>query len=108
MTELSRRGSTPPLQVEWSYAPAPESREPVTIAERYGLFIGGEWVEARSGASFTTLAPRDEEPLAEIAQAGAADVSAAVAAARAAFPAWSGLAGSERAKYLFRIARLLQ
>jgi len=108
MTELSPRDPTPLLPIDWTYAAAPESREIVTIAERYGLFIGGEWVEPRAGASFTTCSPRDEEPLAEIAQAGAADVAAAVDAARAAFPGWSGLAGSERAKYLFRIARLLQ
>ena len=108
MTELSRRDASPAPLADWTYAPAPESREIVTIAERYGLFIGGEWVAPRSGLSFTTLAPRDEEPLAEIAQAGPEDVAAAVAAARAAFPAWSGLPGSERAKYLFRIARILQ
>jgi len=108
MTELSRRGVAAALPGDWTYAPALESRELVTISERYGLFIGGEWVEARSGESYTTLAPRDEEPLAQIAQAGVEDVSAAVAAARAAFPAWSALPGAARAKYLFRIARILQ
>jgi aldehyde dehydrogenase (NAD+) len=105
MTELSRNGSSGEA---WEYAPAPESRELVSLADRYGLFIGGEWVAPSSGLTFTTLAPRDEEPLAEIAQAGSDDVAAAVAAARAAFPAWAALPGSERAKYLFRIARILQ
>src|SRR5579864_4962610 len=108
MTELSPRGSTALGAVEWSYAPAPESREIVTIAPRYELFIGGDWLAPRSGEYFTTVAPRDEEPLAEIAQAGREDVDAAVAAARAAYPGWSALPGSERAKYLFRIARILQ
>src|SRR5579871_4746974 len=107
MTELSRRGGTPAPPDGWTYAPAPESREIVSLEERYGLFIGGEWVPAASGVSFTTIAPRDEEPLAEVAQAGAADVAAAVAAAREAFHDWAELPGSERAKYLFRIARIL-
>ena len=108
MTELSRRGSRAPVPAGWTYAPAPESRELVTLQERYGLFVGGEWVEPRSGELFTTISPRDEEPLAEVAQAGPADVELAVAAARAAFGPWSRLPGAERAKYLFRIARILQ
>ncbi len=106
MTEVSRRGAVE--RAVWSYAAAPESRDLVTLRERYGLYIGGEWVAPRSGAWFTTIAPRDEEPLAEVALAGAEDVAAAVAAAREAFPRWSGLPGSERAKYLFRVARILQ
>ncbi len=108
MTELSRRGSHAPVPADWTYAPAPESREIVTLRERYGLFVGGEWVEPRSGEVFTTISPRDEEPLAEVAQAGPEDVALAVAAAREAFAPWSRLAGAERAKYLFRIARILQ
>src|ERR1700749_3141239 len=106
MTELSKRGSASPVPSDWTYAPAPESREVVTLRERYGLFVGGEWVEPRSGEAFTTIAPSDEEPLAEVAQAGAEDVELAVAAAREAFPHWSGLPGADRAKYLFRIARI--
>src|SRR5262249_36980008 len=89
-------------------APAPASRDIVSLRERYGLFVGGEWVEPRSGESFTTIAPRDEEPLAEVAQAGTEDVEDAVGAAREAFGPWAALPGSERAKYLFRIARILQ
>ena len=60
-----------PVPAGWAYAPAPESRDIVSLQERYGLFIGGEWVEPRSGEYFTTISPRDEEPLAEVAQAGA-------------------------------------
>src|SRR5918912_677473 len=108
MSEVARRGERSPVPAGWTYAPAPESRDIVRLEERYGLFIGGDWVEPRSGESFTTLAPRDEEPLAEVAQAGREDVALAVAAAREAFPAWASLSGSDRAKYLFRIARLLQ
>jgi aldehyde dehydrogenase (NAD+) len=93
----------------WEYAPAPESREIVTIRPEYGLFIGGEFVAPASGGYFTTLNPATEEPLAQVAAAGAADVDAAVAAARAAFEhTWGRLPGAERAKYLYRIARAIQ
>ena len=99
---------TRPCRSSWDYAPAPESRDVVTIEDRYGLFIGGEWLEPRSGELFTTIAPSSEEPLAQVGQAGPEDVELAVAAAREAFGGWSALPGSERAKYLFRIARILQ
>ena len=99
--ELAERG--------FEYAPSRESREIVTIAPRYGLFIGGEFVEPRSEERFTTIDPSTEEPLAEVAQAGPEDVDAAVVAARAAFEGeWSQIRPAERAKYLFRIARILQ
>src|SRR3954471_15534123 len=107
MTEIERRSEGSLVPAEWTYAPAPESRDVVRLEERYGLFVGGEWVEPRSGEWFATIAPRDEEPLAEVAQAGPEDVEAAVAAAREAFEPWAALPGSERAKYMFRIARIL-
>ncbi|HVS85542.1 MAG TPA: aldehyde dehydrogenase family protein, partial [Gaiellaceae bacterium] len=108
MSELERtQPGAHPAPADWTYAPAPESREIVRIQERYGHFVGGEWLEAAE--SYETIAPRDEEPLAQIAQGTAEDVGAAVAAAREAFAnGWSALPGSERAKYLFRIARILQ
>jgi aldehyde dehydrogenase (NAD+) len=109
MTELERHGSTLPALTEWEYAPAPEARDIVRLEDRYGLFIGGELVDPRSGEYFPTVDPSTEEPLAEVAQAGEEDVAAAVAAARDAYAnGWSSLAPSERAKYLFRIARILQ
>ncbi|NUT25122.1 MAG: aldehyde dehydrogenase family protein [Streptomyces sp.] len=92
----------------FEYAPAPESRSIVDIAPSYGLFIDGEFVEAADGKVFKTVSPSTEEVLAEIAQAGEADVDRAVRAARKAFEKWSALPGSERAKYLFRIARIIQ
>ena len=92
----------------FDYAPAPESRALVDIASSYGLFIDGEFREASDGAVFKTLAPSSEEVLSEVAQASAADVDAAVRAARKAFTGWSALPGAERAKYLFRIARIIQ
>ncbi|MFE6623538.1 aldehyde dehydrogenase family protein [Streptomyces sp. NPDC008086] len=92
----------------FEYAPAPESRGVVDIAPSYGLFIDGEFVEAADGKVFKTVSPSSEEVLAEIAQAGEADVDRAVKAARKAFEKWSALPGAERAKYLFRIARIIQ
>ncbi|MEU3348553.1 aldehyde dehydrogenase family protein [Streptomyces sp. NPDC006700] len=92
----------------FAYAPAPESRSIVDIAPSYGLFIDGEFAEAADGKVFKTVSPSTEEVLSEVAQAGEADVDRAVKAARKAFVKWSALPGSERAKYLFRIARIIQ
>ncbi|MEV7564736.1 aldehyde dehydrogenase family protein [Streptomyces tanashiensis] len=92
----------------FEYAPAPESRSVVDIAPSYGLFIDGEFVDAADGKVFKTVSPSSEEVLAEVAQAGTEDVDRAVKAARKAFEKWSALPGSERAKYLFRIARIIQ
>ncbi len=96
-------------QIPWEYAPAPESRDVVRLQSRYGLFIGGREVAPRSKAWFTTIDPATEEPLAEVARAGVEDVEHAVGVARRAFRrGWGAVPGSERAKYLFRIARILQ
>src|SRR5215467_7284635 len=93
----------------WEYAPAPEATDHVTIAPRYELFIGGKWRAPRSGKYFATLSPSTEETLSEVAEASAHDVDDAVMAARAAYDKyWSRLRGSERAKYIFRIARAIQ
>jgi aldehyde dehydrogenase (NAD+) len=92
----------------FDYAPAPESRSVVDIAPSYGLFIDGEFTEAADGKVFKTVSPSTEEVLSEVAQAGEADVDRAVKAARKAFEKWSALPGAERAKYLFRIARIIQ
>ena len=101
--------TSPPAAPDWDYAPAPESTDVVSIAPRYGLFIGGEFVPPADGGSFATLNPATEEPLAEVAQARQQDVDRAVAAARAAYDgAWGATPGRERAKYLYRIARVIQ
>ncbi len=93
---------------KFEYAPAPESRAVVDIAPSYGLFINGEFVDGH-GAPFKTISPATEEVLADIAEADAKDVDAAVKAARAAYArVWSQLSGADRGKYLFRIARILQ
>jgi aldehyde dehydrogenase (NAD+) len=107
VTELERKQDRAPIPAEWTYASAPESREIVTLRERYGHFVGGEWLEPKE--TYTTIDPSSEEPLAEVGQATDAEVEQAVGAAREAYEnGWSSLAGSERAKYLFRIARILQ
>ena len=93
---------------KFDYAPAPESRAIVDIKEKYDLFIGGQFVESTSGKHFTTINPASEERLAAVADAGEADIDAAVRAARRAYErVWSKMPPAERGKYIFRIARLL-
>jgi aldehyde dehydrogenase (NAD+) len=107
MAEISKRGDRSPVPAEWTYAPAPESRDIVQLQERYGLYVGGEWLQPAE--TYETVSPATEETLAVVGQAGEADVLRAVESAREAFEnGWSSLPGSERAKYLFRIARILQ
>ena len=109
MAQVEKRASNLPATFEWEYAPAPEARDIVQIRERYGLFVGGEEVEPRTKEWFASISPSTEETLFEVALAGEEDVALAVDAARGAFEnGWSALAPSERAKYLFRIARLIQ
>jgi aldehyde dehydrogenase (NAD+) len=92
----------------FEYAPAPESRAVVDIHPWYGLFIDGEFVESADGGAFKSVNPASEEVLAEVAEAGAADVDAAVRAARTAYETvWGPMPGRDRAKYLFRIARII-
>lgn len=90
------------------YAPAPESTSVLNLQKEYGLFIGGEFVDGH-GSAFATVSPSTEEVIATVAEATEADVDKAVAAARKAYDkTWSRMSGSERGKYLFRIARILQ
>ena len=99
------------IEPVFDYAPAPESRDVVHLRSSYQLFIGGEFVDSADpdAGSLKTVNPATEEVLAEVAVAGPVDVDRAVAAARTAYDStWSKMPGAERAKYLFRIARLLQ
>jgi aldehyde dehydrogenase (NAD+) len=92
----------------FEYAPSLESTAGLEIRERYGLYIGGEWMPAGGSASFATIDPATEETLAQISYAGADDVDKAVRAARRGYEKyWRKLRPSERAKYIFRIARAL-
>lgn len=95
--------------VEWDYVPAPESTDHINLKERYDLFIGGKWVKPNSGKYFATINPATKEKLAEVAHADDKDVDRAVKAARKAYDTiWSKISSAERAKYIYRIARLMQ
>jgi aldehyde dehydrogenase (NAD+) len=107
VAELERKQDRAPIPAGWEYASAPESRDIVTLRDHYGHFVGGQWLEPKE--TYATIDPSSEEPLAEVGQATEKEVALAVEAAREAFQnGWSSLAGSERAKYLYRIARILQ
>ncbi|HEX4062606.1 MAG TPA: aldehyde dehydrogenase family protein [Streptosporangiaceae bacterium] len=109
MTGAQTTGTqTTGTQTPWEYAPAPQEREIVTIAPSYGLFVNGEFAPAADGRTFTTVNPATEEPLTEVALAGQADVDRAVRAARTAYDkVWGPMPGAQRAKYIYRIARII-
>lgn len=95
------------------YGPAPESADVARAwldrhKDTTRLFIGGHWVKAKSGRDFETADPATGKPLARIAEAGDADIDAAVKAAREAQPEWAALPGHQRARYLYALARLVQ
>jgi aldehyde dehydrogenase (NAD+) len=95
------------------YGPAPEDpKEAVAWLERHGrrfeLFIGGTWRAPVAGDYFDTVDPSNGEKLAAVAQGSAADVDAAVRAAREASPQWRALTPHARARYLYALARLVQ
>lgn len=92
----------------FEYSSAPESKAIVTIDPVYKLFIGGKFVSPKSGKTFTTINPANEEVLAKIAYGEKADVDKAVKAAQEGLKVWSKMAPSERGKYLYRIARIMQ
>jgi aldehyde dehydrogenase (NAD+) len=92
----------------FEYAPAPESRDIARLRPSYQIFVDGKFRDG-SGEAIKTINPADEEPLAEVGEAGPSDVDDAVRAARRAFEGpWSAMSGAERGKYLFRIARAIQ
>jgi aldehyde dehydrogenase (NAD+) len=93
----------------WDYAPSLEATDHFKLGSRYNLFIGGKFVEPHSKKWFATINPATEGTLAEIAEGDAHDVDRAVTEARRAYDkVWRKIAPSERAKYIFRIARLIQ
>ena len=93
----------------FEYAPAPESTAILNLKEKYGLFIDGSFVNAKSGKFFDTINPATEKVIASISYANEYDVDLAVTAARKAYSkTWSKLSPSARGKFLFRIARILQ
>ncbi len=95
--------------IVWEYSPSLESTDHVKIPSRHNLFIGGKFVEPHSKKWFPSINPATEDQLSEVAEADAADVDRAVGEARRAYDkVWRKVAPSERAKYIFRIARLIQ
>ncbi len=93
----------------WEYSESIESAAIVKIAPKYNLFINGKFVAPKSGKYFPTINPATEQKIADVAEAGEADVDLAVKAARQAYnKVWSKMPGKERAKYIYRIARLIQ
>ena len=95
------------------WGPAPESAKDAlrwldAHGRRFGLFIGGRWVKGSGGETLATQNPATKEPLATVVQAGAADVAAAVAAARKAQKAWAALPDHARARHLYALARTVQ
>lgn len=93
----------------WPYDPAPESKSHIKLKEQYDLFIGGKFVKPSSGKYFNTINPATEEKLASVAEANTADVDKAVKAARIAYEKyWRKMPATERAKYIFRISRMIQ
>lgn len=92
----------------WSYASAPENTDHIVLKEQYDLFINGEFIKPDSKKYFKSINPATGEVIASISEANKKDVDLAVASARKAFTSWSKIERKERAKYIFRIARMIQ
>jgi len=105
---LTKKQSAELAKQTFEYVPAPEAIDHVKIQPHNGLFIGGRFVDAHSKKRFPTINPATEQKLADVAEADEVDVDRAVKAAGKAFESWSRLAPSRRARYLFRISRILQ
>src|SRR5260221_14755256 len=105
---LTKRRDTALATRTFEYQPAPEATDHVRIADRSGLFIGGKFVEPKSGKRFPTINPATEETLAEVAEALEADVNRAVEAAAKAQETWARLNPARRARYILRISRIIQ
>ena len=96
-----------------AYGPAPESAGPANAwldahGRRFGMYIGGQWTEPADDRLFESINPANRKPIARVTQASPAEVDAAVAAARRAFPAWSAAPGHVRARHLYALARQVQ
>src|SRR6201997_3450538 len=97
------------LMGNWTYAPAPEDKKHIQLNKKYDLFIGGKFVRPSKGKYFDTISPSTEEKLSEIAEADEKDVDLAMKTAKNAYDkVWKKMPAAERAKYIFRIARMIQ
>jgi aldehyde dehydrogenase (NAD+) len=99
--------------VSMEYGPAPEDPKEVVVwlerhSRRFSHFINGSWQAPAAGEYFDTVDPSNGEKLASVAQGSAADIDAAVRAARGASPKWRALTPHQRARYLYALARLVQ
>jgi len=92
----------------WKYTSAKESKDHILLKEKYDLFINGEFVKSNSRVYFNSVNPANDEIIAKISEANKEDIDLAVKAANTAFKRWSNLKAKERAKYIFRIARMIQ
>lgn len=109
MAKAAKKNNTVKLDFNIEYAPAPESKASATIKPKYDLFINGKFEKPSSKKYFDTINPATEEKLSEVAEANTADVDKAVKAARTAYDkTWSKMPAKERAKYIYRIARMIQ
>src|SRR6266478_3053425 len=105
---IAKRAPAELAKQTFEYAPAPESIDHVKIEPRYGLFIGGKMVAPHSKKRFPTINPATEQKLSEVVEADEVDVDHAVKAADKAFEEWSQLTPSRRARYIFRLSRIIQ
>lgn len=97
------------FDTKWQYSAAPESPDHIILSDKYDLFINGKFTPPQSKKYFDTINPAKETRIASVAEAGQADVDAAVVAARNAYnKVWSKMPARERGKYIYRIARLMQ
>tara|TARA_B100000963_G_C22618075_1_gene668442 strand:+ start:614 stop:2068 length:1455 start_codon:yes stop_codon:yes gene_type:complete len=101
MRDISQKSS-------WNYASAPENTDHIVLQEQYDLFINGEFIKSDSRKYFKSINPATGEVIASISEANKNDVDLAVVSARKAFKSWSKIEPKERAKYIFRIARMIQ
>lgn len=109
MSKAVKKNNTVKLDFNIEYAPAPESKASANIQPSYDLFINGKFEKPTSKKYFDTINPATEEKLSAIAEANTTDVNKAVKAARNAYDnTWSKMPAKERAKYIYRIARMIQ
>ena len=106
---MGKKNTSLHFETDWSYSPAPESTDHIKLLQEYNLFINGKFSKPSKGKYFNTVNPANLKKLARVAEASSADVDRAVKAARSAHKRiWSRMPSKERAKYIFRIARLIQ
>ena len=106
---MSKKTRKLSFDTDWKFSPALENTDHIDIKKRYGLFINGKFIPSKGKKFFDTINPANEDKISEITDANSSDVNLAVQSARSAYEkVWSKMNPSERGKYIFRIARLIQ